>query len=954
MGLFSEFKGGYREGYGSGEKFFGALGAFGAVLAGIVVLPILLVVWVVELFEDPQKKELVKTRALFEEVKALWDASPLEGDGHVQVVTGILREAFKRSGDIPSDTITEKLIQLVSALLIDEELWELPEVDWSQKSKIGLHEGVSLRNTLRRQKRFLSEYDYHMQIWQECVVRVVFDITASLPQTAFLDEEDEQHAALEVAIMDLLDDPREIVEDVAFSFFNAKIKDANLFVEVRDHLQNNLLRASGIALGSEKRSNKKLVYPTDATGLSPDELVDTYLGGTGFDTFFGATLPFSIPVKARFEHAHIVGGTGHGKTQFLQHLIHNDLLQVRDGNASVVVIDSQGDLIDIISHLSYFSPTAEKSLSDRLMLIDPNDIEHPVALNMFDVNRERLEGYSLIDREKILNGTIELYEYIFGALLGAELTQKQGVIFRYLARLMLAIPNATVQTLRELMEDGKPFKPYMQGLQGTSRKFFETQFFHPSFNTTKSQILRRLWGVLSNTTFERMFSNPHNKVDLFDAMNSGKVILINTAQDLLKQEGCQIFGRFFIAMIAQAAMERATIPREKRKNTFVYIDEAAQYFDANDTYIEQLLNQARKYSIGLHLAHQNLGQLGQSLKSSIMASTSIKIAGGVSAGDAKSFAQEMRCDADFIQGVRKYDTRTEFACWVKHVTPQAIRITVPLGSVEKLPVISDADYQALITKNRSRYCTTLEEVERFIEAEPPAAPVDPVIAEPPPEPIAVEQTQAETPKPMEPEAPKETLQERVQKTAHKREKLFAEEPAELGQGGKEHTYIQNLVKQFAEDRNFRAVIEQDILDGTGRVDVALKRDELSIACEISITTTGEHELGNVEKCLIAGFEEVLVISPDPKHLKRIKGYVQKHLESAYRDRVRFLDTEGVIAYLDELEAASASREETVRGYKVKVTHKRVDPAEREERRKEISRVISGSLKRIQDKKPSEN
>ncbi len=97
-----------------------------------------------------------------------------------------------------------------------------------------------------------------------------------------------------------------------------------------------------------------------------------------------------------------------------------------------------------------------------------------------------------------------------------------------------------------------------------------------------------------------------------------------------------------------------------------------------------------------------------------------------------------------------------------------------------------------------------------------------------------------------------------------------------------------------------------------------------------------------------------MISPDPKHLKRIKGYVRKHLESAYKDRVRFLDTEGVIAYLDELEATSASREETVRGYKVKVTHKRVDPAEREERRKEISRVISGSLKRIQDQKPSEN
>ena len=33
-------------------------------------------------------------------------------------------------------------------------------------------------------------------------------------------------------------------------------------------------------------------------------------------------------------------------------------------------------------------------------------------------------------------------------------------------------------------------------------------------------------------------------------MNAGKVILINTAKDLLKEQGTEIFGRFFIALIA--------------------------------------------------------------------------------------------------------------------------------------------------------------------------------------------------------------------------------------------------------------------------------------------------------------------------------------------------------------------------------------------------------------------
>ena len=54
-------------------------------------------------------------------------------------------------------------------------------------------------------------------------------------------------------------------------------------------------------------------------------------------------------------------------------------------------------------------------------------------------------------------------------------------------------------------------------------------------------------------------------------MNRGSLILISTAKDLLKQEGCKILGRFFIALIAQAAQERATdAKREPNTNLCLY------------------------------------------------------------------------------------------------------------------------------------------------------------------------------------------------------------------------------------------------------------------------------------------------------------------------------------------------------------------------------------------------
>jgi hypothetical protein len=278
-------------------------------------------------------------------------------------------------------------------------------------------------------------------------------------------------------------------------------------------------------------------------------------------------------------------------------------------------------------HLAELSPERDGSLAERVVLIDPNDVEHPPALNLFDFGLDRLERYSAVEREKLINGAIALYEYMFGALLGAELTQRQGVIFRYLARLMMVVPGATIHTLREFMEEPEATRPYLNKLDATSRHFFESQFFSGAFDDTRQQILTRLWGVLSNSVLARMFSNPRNKLDLFEAMNRGSLILINTAKDLLKQEGCEILGRFFMAMIAHAAQERASIPADRRRATFVYIDEAQDYFDQS---VEQLLNQARKYKVGLILAHQNLGQFELRLMAAVMASTAIKLAGAAS------------------------------------------------------------------------------------------------------------------------------------------------------------------------------------------------------------------------------------------------------------------------------------------------------------------------------------
>lgn len=478
-----------------------------------------------------------------------------------------------------------------------------------------------------------------------------------------------------------------------------------------DKIYNNLLAASGGVAGDPSTMPRNPKLPTNSPfASSAQKLVQTYLGGTYFENILSYSVPISIPQQTRFEHHHIVAGTGHGKTQTLQHLILNDLRQVAQGGASIVVLDSQGDLIDKIKNLEQFAPGGP--LHGKLVVIDPKDIEYPVALNLFDVGMDRINEYSALDREQSINSVLELYDFVLGSLLDAQMTQKQSVLFRYITRLMLNIPDATIATFKDLLSNGGTdlYREHINKLQGSARDFFETEFDSKEFVQTKRQVLRRLWGILENQTFERMFLHPKSKLDIYAEMNAGKVILINTAKDLLKEQGTEFFGRFFIAMIAQAAQERSVIPEDKRMPTFVYIDEAADYFDRN---IGIILSQARKYKVGMVLAHQYLGQLDKNLQEAVFSNTSIKFAGGVSNQDARKLAAEMRTDHIHIEGVDKL----EMATFIRGTTKRAISINITYGEMERLPKMSDEQKSLLLAYTRNRYAVHYSEILRGAEFE---------------------------------------------------------------------------------------------------------------------------------------------------------------------------------------------------------------------------------------------
>lgn len=868
-----------------------------------------------------------ETRSTWEAVERAREGSSLATLDRTRTILDLVHEAVDVSGATPSHEFIVELALAADTLLWAEDIGQL-DADWPLIESVAAA-AVEVREMLARRRRWCLDFDRLMAVFRRQLVGGFSKLLASLPDACF--DEGDREATFSVPLSSLLEQPADAIESLLLSIYDDDVFRYDLFKKLRERISGNIVVASGFPPDTNPHEvSHHLVIPTAHKSQSATELADLYLRGTPFEDILNLPVPFHVPDHARFEHAHIVGGTGHGKTQLLQRMIHADLVAAQEDGRSVVVIDSQGDLIQKLIRLDVFAPDRTGSLADRLVLIDPSDVEFPPSLNLFDAHADRLDEYRPADRERALNGLIELYETFFGALLGAELTQKQGVIFRYLARLMLAIPGSTIVTLMQLMEDGKPFKGHMQGLGGSARYFFETEFFHPSFGATKKQILKRLWGVLSTPAFERMFAQRENKLDLFEATNAGAIILINTAKDLLKTDGSALFGRFFIAMLAQAALERSVIPEWRRTPTFVYVDEAQEYFDDS---IETILTQARKYWVGITAAHQTLDQLSPRLRSAFLTNTSLKCAGGVSARDARALASELHTTTDFIEGMRRRRDHSEFAMWLKNRTPTALRVDVPLGFLERQATLSEEDYDRLIAQNRSRYCGTIADVLSFdVASQPTPAP------QPAPEPHPERQP---PPSPgLEPEPPAPAPVEPQPSSARPRP-----EARELGKGGPKHRYLQSLVKELAEQQGFRATIEAPLSGGAGQVDVLLEREGVQAAIEISVTTPVEYERSNVLKCLAAGYEHVaLVLAKSASLQGRYRATIIEGLTDEDRARLSFLVPEEIPDYIASLAPPPSPSETTVKGYKVRVSRVAVGADEAKERRDTLASIIARSLK----------
>jgi hypothetical protein len=123
---------------------------------------------------------------------------------------------------------------------------------------------------------------------------------------------------------------------------------------------------------------------------------------------------------------------------------------------------------------------------------------------------------------------------------------------------------------------------------------------------------------------------------------------------------------------------------------------------------------------------------------------------------------------------------------------------------------------------------------------------------------------------------------------------------DLGRGGEQHRAIQQRIKQAGEENGFRAIIEKEILNGGSHIDVVLERAGFAWACQVGVTNTIDHEVGQVRNCVKAGYERIVVISTKLQALKKMESAVAVSLGAEVAKRVMYFLPDAFISELPRL------------------------------------------------------
>jgi len=348
----------------------------------------------------------------------------------------------------------------------------------------------------------------------------------------------------------------------------------------------------------------------------------------GYNEYRGLKTDIRIKREDRFRHVYIIGKSGSGKSVLLSNMIIQDILN-GDG---VAVIDPHGDLVEDVL------PFIPKERIDDVIYFCPSDTERPLGLNMLEYKTDEQKDFAV--QEMIA---------IFYKLFGQEMI---GPMFEhYMRNAMLALmedkeTGATIIEIPRMFTD-REFRRYkLTKVKNPVVKNFWEQEYEQSQRGSQaadmlSYVISKIGRFLTNDMMRNIIGQVKSGFDFREVMDNRKILLVNLAKGTTGEVNSNLLGMILVTKLQVAAMGRATLAKEERKDFFLYIDEFQNFITDS---IATILSEARKYRFGLVIAHQYIGQLVQGqdtrIRDAVFGNVGTIISFRIGVEDAEAIAKE--------------------------------------------------------------------------------------------------------------------------------------------------------------------------------------------------------------------------------------------------------------------------------------------------------------------------
>jgi hypothetical protein len=310
--------------------------------------------------------------------------------------------------------------------------------------------------------------------------------------------------------------------------------------------------------------------------------------------------PLAIPSAALPTHLAAFGATGSGKSTMLLNLV----LGLAEAEIGATVVDPHGDLVDdVLSRLP-------RQASSRVHVLRLADREHPRGFNF-------LERRSPDQAQLVTSEFVGLFEDLWPRFCGPKM---QHYLRHALLTLLASREPQTVIELIRVLTDDSFRERYLKAVRDPMLEaFWRTEWPKAGERDRDGSIkavLNKLGAFVAYESIRNVVGQGVSTIRPRDVMDRGDLLLVDLSG--VGGDNASLFGAMLVSRYAIDAVGRQGIPRDRRRQHVLVLDEA-QRFDTRA--VGKISVEGRKFGLSLALATQSLDGLGERLRGTILTNT---------------------------------------------------------------------------------------------------------------------------------------------------------------------------------------------------------------------------------------------------------------------------------------------------------------------------------------------